>query len=47
MSNIEKNENADIEAKKTSKREKIEKEKAELKKEMAKTAEKKSNKKEK
>ena len=46
MSNIEKNENADIEAKKTSKREKIEKEKAELKKEMAKTAEKKSNKKE-
>ena len=46
MSDIEKNENADIEAKKTSKREKIEKEKAELKKEMAKTAEKKSNKKE-
>ena len=46
MSNIEKNENADIEAKKTSKREKIEKEKAELKKEMAKTEEKKSNKKE-
>ena len=46
MSNIEKNENVDIETKKTSKREKIEKEKAELQKEMAKIVEKKSNKKE-
>ena len=42
MSNIEKDENLDAEVKKTSKKEKIEKEKAELKKEIAKASTKKS-----
>ena len=42
MSNIEKDENLDAEVKKTSKKEKIEKEKAELKKEIAKASKKKS-----